>query len=86
MSEASAPAQIDFLTSVVRRRTVIGERYARHAAHQSMTTYLDDWIRAYQILGRRITELEMLRDRRKEEAESGAWPPAVTAPSPEVAS
>lgn len=55
--------------------TTIENRYVEHAAHQSMTVYLDDWERAYARLGNQIEALRGIRDARKKATEQGDWPP-----------
>ena len=65
----------EFLAAIVGRKTTIAEGFERHAAHQSMTTYLLDWEQAHARLGRRIAELRQLRDDRRAASAAGTWPP-----------
>lgn len=65
----------EFLAAVVGRKTILNdELYLRHAAHQSMTVYLEDWEQAYRHLGRAIEALRVARDQRKSDTEAGRWP------------
>lgn len=64
----------DELHATVRARTDLPDLYRRSAAHQSMSHYLADWEKAYEVLGRRIAVLRSLRDERQAEQSSGVWP------------
>jgi hypothetical protein len=64
----------DFLAAVVSRKTALGDRYLAHAAHQSMTVYLEDWEQAYRLLGTAIERLRAAGDERREAANDGRWP------------
>lgn len=68
---AGGPEQ---LAAVVAHRTEISGGYLAHAAHQSMTVYLDDWEQAHRRLTRRIEMLRQARDERKAATEAGLWP------------
>ena len=62
------------LRAAVAAATTIGSGYREHAAHESMTWYLEDWEEAHARLGRQIEALRALRDERREAKESGRWP------------
>lgn len=68
------------LASQVFIRTSIPNGYRAHAAHQSMTVYLEDWERALERLSAQVEVLRALRDARIVEAESGSWPTERTTP------
>lgn len=69
---------LDLLYSRVRKATGIHARYRAHASYRSMDVFLDDWQATYDLLGRRIATLQILRDERKREVEAGEWPPGLT--------
>lgn len=68
---------MEILENRVRNAVEIGAGVQRHAAHQAMTFYLDDWEKAYARLGRAIERLRSLRDERLAAAEAGTWPPPL---------
>lgn len=48
--------------------------YAEHAAHESMTAYLEDWEKAATRLNNAIARLREMRDERLAAEEAGEWP------------